>query len=117
MNRMQHFLARAAAELNLRVDVGFELQLASGRIIICQALFPDLGAARSGTLVFRWEDGISASGNAAAAIRNELYERGYGVSTFDEPLPEEQFNLQSYKDMFIDWGWNGPPEDMPVWMS
>jgi hypothetical protein len=32
-------------------------------------------------------------------------------------LPNEQFDLQNYAEMFKDWGWSGPPGMRPDWMA
>ena len=36
-----------------------------------------------------------------------LKRAGYGFSVLDEPQPDEKFDLNAFKEMFLDWGWSG----------
>lgn len=110
MNRMQEWLARAAKELGLRVEIGRIVILASGRPVVSQALFPDLSCPL-GNLVFRSDETPDAS------TRRELSERGFGISTFSEPRAEGVFDLDSYAEMFAEWGWTGNAAAKPTWMD
>ena len=110
MNRMQEWLARAAEELNVRVLVGYEVPLTDGGKLPSQALFPDFGSAL-GTLVFRSQDEVNAE------ARRELIKRGFGMSTFSEPLPNEEFDIESYKEMLSEWGWASEERNRPDWLA
>jgi hypothetical protein len=47
MNHMQAWLARAAKELGLKVEIGRTIILANGRPVVSQALFPDFSCLLS----------------------------------------------------------------------
>ncbi len=49
-------------------------------------------------------------------IASELPRLGYGYSVLDEPLPSEDFDLESYVEMFSHWGWGVSNEGKPDWM-
>lgn len=110
MTRMQEWLGHAAELLGVRVEIGYLVSLSDGRKLVSQALFPDLGGA-FGTLVFCSQDTFDSS------ARRDLIAQGYGISMFSEPLPEEVFDIDSYAEMFADWGWCGDEMLKPEWMS
>lgn len=110
MTRLQRELARAADELGLRVEIGYAIALSDKRKLVADGWFPDLSNSR-GNLVFRSEHGPDAS------ARQELKELGFGVTTYSEPLPTEQFDIDGYAEMFAEWGWTGPKELKPNWMN
>jgi len=105
---MQEWLARAASELGLRVTIGHTVTLFDGTELVSEALFPDLSNPL-GILVFQETPDANA--------RQELVQRGLGISTFSAPLPDQEFDLDSYAGMFAEWGWTGPEELKPAWMS
>ncbi len=47
----------------------------------------------------------------------EIVRSGYGYSILDEPRPDENFDLESFKEMFFDWGWTGEASSKPFWMK
>jgi hypothetical protein len=108
MKRLPEWLWRACAELGLRVDLDFKLSLPNGLEMSVVARIRDLGAA-NGMLIFESYDEISN-------FTKELLDAGYGFSVLDEPSPQEGFDLDSFKEMFIDWGWSGELGHKPAWM-
>lgn len=64
-----------------------------------------------GILIFDWADEVDAH------ARRALETMGIGVSTFGEPGSEEKFEIEGYKEMFIDWGWTGPDDEKPQWFA
>lgn len=110
MSRMQHWLARAADELGVRVMIGYVVTLSDGRKLTSQALFPDFGST-FGTLVFRSEDAIDSD------ARRDIVKQGYGMSTFSDPLPNEEFNVDNYAEMLAEWGWTRAEAEKPEWMT
>ena len=110
MNRMQEWLGRAAEELGIRVIVGYVAVLSNGKQLPTQALFPDFGGA-FGTLVFDSADMIDPS------ERRDLVAQGYSISTFSEPLPNEEFDVDGYAEMFSEWSWTSNERQKPAWMS
>lgn len=108
MKRLSERVWRACAELGLRAELGFKLSLPNRPEITTVARIHNLGAA-NGMLIFESYDEISS-------FTKELLDAGYGFSVLDEPLPQEQFDLDSFKEMFIDWGWSGELGRKPSWM-
>jgi hypothetical protein len=107
---MQEWLSRAAKELGLRVHIGHQVALSDGTTLVAQAYFPDLSNPL-GILVFEWSDAVDGS------ARGQLRAMGMGISTFGDPGPEERFDIDSYKEMFAEWGWTGPQDRKPPWMA
>jgi len=110
MNRMQQWLARAAEELGVRIVVEYVVHLPDGMAFPVRALFPDLGGAL-GTLVLDSADTLDAS------TRRALTDQGFSMSTFSEPLPNEEFDIGSYAEMFAEWGWTSAGRPKPTWMN
>jgi hypothetical protein len=92
----------------LRIELQFELVLGEGRVVRTVARLPDLGAPM-GMLIVRSYDEI-------ATCSKELISAGYGYSVLDEPSPGEEFDSQSFRTMFRDWGWSGELGKKPGWM-
>jgi hypothetical protein len=110
MNRMQEWLVIAAEELGIRVFPAYVAVLSNGKQIPALALFPDLGGV-FGTLVFNSTDALDPE------ARRDLVAQGYSMSTFSEPPPKEEFDLESYVEMFSEWGWTSNGVQKPTWMS
>jgi len=109
LNRIQEWLTRAAAELGIRIVVGYAARLSDGTAFPTQALFPDLGGAL-GTIV------LDSTDSCDAAIRRHLIAQGFSISTFSEPLANEEFDVGSYAEMFAEWGWTSDDLQKPDWM-
>lgn len=109
-NRMQQWLAHAAEELGVRIVVGYVVHLPNGTTLSTQALFPDLGGA-VGMLVLDSADGMDAQ------TRRALVDQGFSMSAFSEPLPNEEFDVGSYAEMFAEWGWTSDDRPKPTWMD
>jgi hypothetical protein len=109
MNRMQEWLKRAADELGVRILVGFEAKLSDGNMMFTQALFPDLGGPL-GMIV------MASSDQTETSIARDLLAHGFAISTFSEPLPNEEFDLNNYSEMFSEWGWTGDEDSRPSWI-
>lgn len=110
LNRLQEELSRAAKELGLRIVVGYAARLQNGSAVTAQALFPDLGGAL-GTIVFDSADTCDAE------TRRALVAKGFSISTFSQPLGSEDFDLDSYAEMFEEWGWTNDEHRKPDWMA
>jgi hypothetical protein len=108
MNKMQEHLLRAGNELGIKVIVPFELSLASGKKLSAEALLPELSNPK-GIIV-------SQSMTDFLAICDELKKLGYGLSVYAEPSSNEKYDVENYKEMFIEWGWSGDKAKKPDWM-
>lgn len=109
MTNLQSSLNRACHELNLNIVIPFLLTVREGIQINAQALLPQLGARNGMIIVSRYEDLLG--------VASDLPGMGYGYSVLDEPLLSEDFDLASYTDMFLDWGWEVSNERKPDWMK
>lgn len=109
MNRLQEFIVRAGNELGVRVVAPYEIKVGADKSIKVEAWLPQLGM-KHGMLIVQSYDVISD-------VASELEEQGYGCSIYSEPLPTEEFDIESYIEMFCDWGWADEGEPRPAWME
>ena len=109
MTRLQDDLQRACRELGLVMEAPFLLVLRSGKQLAATALLPQLGAPK-GMIVVSSYDVLRGS-------VNELVENGYAYSVLAEPRPVEEYEIESFREMFQDWGWNANCEGRPDWME
>ena len=100
---------KAGRELGITVVAPFSLKLASGDSLIATAYLPELGAER-GTLVF-------TSPFNVAPFFPFLKLSGYTCSTYGNPSLLEIYDVESYRDMFRDWGWTSLDNKKPSWME
>jgi hypothetical protein len=47
---------------------------------------------------------------------SELVKAGYGYSVLSNLSPSEDYDLDTYIEMFSDWGWASCNERRPDWM-
>jgi hypothetical protein len=109
MSRLAEALFKACGELDLQIEFDFILHMTNNAPIVAFAHIPCLGG-RSGMLIFRTYDEVSASTAA-------LHTMGYGYSVLDEPNQNESFDLESYKEMFIEWSWCCDDRLKPHWLK
>lgn len=108
MNRLVDSILQACSALGLHADVDFSVVLSDGHELRTVARIRHVGAV-NGMLVIGTYDEVRA-------YADELILKGYGYSVLDEPLANEAYDFESYKDMFRDWGWSGNEEQRPPWM-
>lgn len=107
--RMLDALRHVANELELRIVAPFGIRLPSGLELTAEALFPDFGAP-NGTVVIE-------SRSRVAGVGSELKKLHYTLSSFRAPLEGQEVNIQSYADMFREWGWSSGERQPPSWLS
>lgn len=95
MTRLVDWFVQAGAILGRPVEPNFVLLLSDGRKLNGVVRVPDIGA-KNGMLVF--EDYESIRKDLA-----ELAALDYGFSIMDEPSSDEEFDLESFKEVFADW--------------
>lgn len=106
---MQSSLERACQELGLTIVAPFSLTVREGVRVDAQALLPQLGAPKGMIVVSKGAD--------LQGVTSELDHMGYGYSVMSEPRPAEDFDLETWVDVFSDWGWSSSAnEAKPVWM-
>jgi hypothetical protein len=108
MSKLVDWILRASKELGLFAEAHFALTASSGEPLKSIVRIYNVGA-RNGMLVFPCYEEIQGH-------ERELVAAGYAYSVMDEPRAAEEFNLESFKEMFIDWGWTGDVAAMPTWM-
>lgn len=99
MNKLANWITQACDTLGLRADIGFSVVLNDGYELHTVARIRDVGAANGMLVVCNYDE--------VRAYADELIQAGYGYSVLDEPLANETFDLDTYRDMFLDWGWSG----------
>lgn len=105
-----NWLFRACNELGLSVDFGYVLRVGDeGRELHPLARVIGLGAP-NGMLLF------SSAMELQGGVSEEILHADYGYSVVDEPRPDEQFDLESFQEMFSDWGWCGDKSKRPDWV-
>ena len=109
MSDLLNTLARACAALGLTVENDRVVEIPGGPPLLPLARIPSLGAP-NGMLIFRNYDDVRPRAE-------DLLLANYAYSVLDEPRSGELFDIESFKEMFADWGWSGDPLSRPVWMA
>jgi len=99
---------RASDELDVRVEFDFTPSIPDALDLRPVLRLPDFGAA-NGMLIFRTYDEIRH-------CRQQVVDSGYGFSVLEEARLGEPFDIEVFKEMFIEWGWAGSPVSKPAWM-
>lgn len=105
MTKLESWILQACKAFGLQADFDFVLDVDDAHRIRPIARIRNLGA-RNGMLIFRNYDDVRSYAEGLARA-------GYGYSTLDEPSANETFDLESFKEMFIEWGWSGSDADRP----
>jgi signal transduction histidine kinase len=108
MSKLLSWLVQACDELGLHVDREFKITLDGEHVVHAVARVRGLGA-ENGMLVISDYDEVKAH-------LAEISKAGYGFSILDEPSSQEEYDLESYAQMFRDWGWSGTETPRPLWM-
>jgi hypothetical protein len=111
MNRMQEYLLRAAEILSLKITIDPSFRLSNGKVLFFDALLHNL-SNQNGILILNSDHNIQLESD----VRQELSRSGFGVSEFGGPTKNEMFDIDSYIEMFSEWGWSGETEKRPAWM-
>jgi hypothetical protein len=105
MTTLETWLLRACDALGLKADLSFTVRMGSSADIRCVARIQNLGAENGMLVVHCYED--------VRPYVDQLAKAGYGYSVLDEPREDEVFDLDSFQEMFRDWGWSGSEKDRP----
>lgn len=97
MTKLQTWVQRACDEVGLKVDLDFDVTFPDGRDVRSIARIRDIGD-ENGMLIF-------SNYEKVRGCFENLILLGYGYTVFGEPGGNEVFDLESYKEMFSDWGW------------
>ncbi len=99
MTRLENDLIRACEALGIKIDLGFKLSCPNGHEVRSIARLPHVGAASGMLVVGTFEE--------VEDHREYLDSEGFGYSVLDQPGDKEVFDLESYREMFCEWGWPG----------
>lgn len=105
MTRLEDWLSRACNALGLQADIPFVANIENEHGVRAVARIHNLGANNGMLVVRSYED--------VRPHAKELAKAGYGYSVLDEPRSDEAFDLDTFKEMFLDWGWMGPETERP----
>ena len=108
MTQLAQSLWRACADLGLRIELDFKLVLPNVPQLTAVARIWNLGSP-NGMLIFTNYEEIRYR-------TKDILEAGYGYAILAEPATCEVFDLESFVDMFRDWGWSGDIGCKPTWM-
>jgi hypothetical protein len=97
MSKLLEWLELACSALNLDLDINYSIDMNSGQSLVALARIRNIGA-KNGMLII-------SSSNQVAQFVSQLSIMGYGFAVLDEPRPDEDFNLESFREMFGDWGY------------
>src|SRR5262245_26609875 len=96
---------RAALELDIECRVPFTLSTPTGESFEFACLLPQFGGERGILLLSSYN--ASATGAATAA--------GFGYACVEAARPSEPFELSTYIECLIDWGWLASGSPAPDW--
>jgi hypothetical protein len=105
-SNLRKSLERSCAEVGLRLDLGFTVTCPDGHEIRSLARIRDIGDV-NGMLIFTDFDEVSDHLKCLSAS-------GYGYSVLSEPGDDEEFDLESVKEMLRDWGWVDRERRAPI---
>ena len=105
---MRTYWDKVSADLKVAVVHPYRVELASGRRVLADALFPKFGAMRGMLVFYVWP--------ATEGIENEVIDAGFGYTCFDQPSAES-YDRANAMEMLCDWGWTGEPSEAPFWLS
>ena len=105
MTTLESWISKACEALGLHADFAFVVDIGGGHRLVTVARIRNLGD-QNGMLIFRDSNDLGQYGQ-------RLVQHGYGYSVLGEPRADEMFDLESYREMFRDWGWSGPDAERP----
>jgi hypothetical protein len=97
MTRLEDRLIRACEAFKIRIDLGFKLPCPDGHDIHSVARIYGVGPPKGMLVVGSFDD--------VRAYQEFLDLAEFGYSVLDEPGDKSVFDLESYREMFCDWGW------------
>jgi hypothetical protein len=104
-----NWILKACDLLKLDASIGHTVSLSNDVLIHVVAYIPFLGGIKGMLLVDNYD--------VLRPYISELIELGYGFSVVDEPRLNEEFEIESFIEMFTDWGWYGDLTKKPAWIK
>jgi hypothetical protein len=93
-------MSRVCDQLGLAADPAFVAHLSTGRKIQAITRIRHVGDRNGMLIVSSWSD--------IQTYTQELAQDGYGYSVLSVPVTGGNYDIESYIEMFRDWGWWGP---------
>ena len=97
MTRLEDDLAKACEALGIRMDLGFKMSCPDGYEVRSIARIHNVGAPNGMLVVGSFEE--------VEDYCDYLHSAGFGYSVLDEPGDKEVLDIESYREMFCEWGW------------
>jgi hypothetical protein len=96
MTTLENWIFQACNALGLQADFDCVVELNSNHKVHAVAHIHNSGARKGMLVVRNYAD--------VRPYAKKLIQAGYGFSILPEPRPEEVFDLDSFKEMFQEWG-------------
>jgi hypothetical protein len=98
MTRLENDLTSACEALGITMDLGFTMSCPDGNEIRSIARIHNIGAPNGMLVVGSFEEVEDYCGYLDSV--------GFGYSVLGVPGDNEVFDLESYREMFCEWGWS-----------
>lgn len=108
VSTLKRNLQRACEELGLDISFSPSIKISNSLEVEVFAHVANLGST-NGMLILTSGDFVRLHGGAVASAN-------YGYSVLSDTDREGVFDLETYEEMFSDWGWAGEPASKPRWM-
>ena len=108
MTRLSAQMSRACEALGLSYEAPFTLTMGHDSKIQAVGRVRELGP-KNGMLIISDYSRIEP-------FLEQLAKSEFGFSVMAEPGEDEEFDLEDYREMFVDWGWGGPDSQKPNWL-
>jgi hypothetical protein len=95
--RLVDCLRQACNHFCLKFEENYVAKLPGGVLLSSVGRIEGLGA-KNGMLIF-------SNSRTVWAHRKSLAEADFGFSVLSDPIAENEFDSDSFKEMIIDWGW------------
>jgi hypothetical protein len=109
MKKFISWISEACVILKLEITIGHTVSLKNEVSIHATVFIPFLGGDKGMLIVNDYDD--------LEPYVSELVELGYGFSVMDEPRTDEEFKIESFIELFSEWGWHGDLAKKPVWIQ
>jgi hypothetical protein len=99
---------RAAQDLGIEIEAPFRLTLPNGEVLCVAALVKHFGSPRGMV--------VNADYSVISPYTEALKEDGFGYCG-NLSVPLASYDRDSLIEVLADWGWSGPLDKRPPWLS
>jgi hypothetical protein len=100
---------KAAVDLGLDIIAPARVTMSDGTTVKFHVLLKNFGGA-SGIL-------LGEDYEKARPYKDNITALGYAMSHYLPPSDAEVYDRENIIEVLADWGWTGPPEHKPAWLS